>query len=203
VPKLISWKHSFRRLAEEYALANKKKQALDNLLNTEKISKSTYDLFNDEIDQAIMEIERQQKTLLEKMNSKSEELEAQIKTLEMLFVNFEIQHVTGEVNEEVYQREIDLLSVGLDEAKHELDTVKDAMSQLSGDLRTPVNIEFLEQDNEVSQPEIEVIQAPPSTVESKESQIETQENQQETPQNTEESCSTETQTEGKQEQTGQ
>lgn len=203
MPKLISWKHSFRRLAEEYALANKKKQALDNLLNTEKISKSTYDLFNDEIDQAIMEIERQQKTLLEKMNSKSEELEAQIKTLEMLFVNFEIQHVTGEVNEEVYQREIDLLSVGLDEAKHELDTVKDAMSQLSGDLRTPVNIEFLEQDNEVSQPEIEVIQAPPSTVESKESQIETQENQQETPQNTEESCSTETQTEGKQEQTGQ
>ncbi len=203
MPELISWKHSFRRLAEEYALANKKKQALDNLLNTEKISKSTYDLFNDEIDQAIMEIERQQKTLLEKMNSKSEELEAQIKTLEMLFVNFEIQHVTGEVNEEVYQREIDLLSVGLDEAKHELDTVKDAMSQLSGDLRTPVDIELLEQDNEVSQPEIEVIQAPPSPVESKESQIETQENQQETPQNTEESCSTETQTEDKQEQTGQ
>ena len=198
MPELISWKHSFKRLAEEYTLANKKKQALNNLLNTEKISRSTYDVFNDEIDQAILEIEKQQKALLEKMNSKSEELEAQIKTLEMLFANFEIQHVAGEVNEEVYQREMDLLSVGLDEAKRELDTVKDAMSQLSGDFSVPVNIESMQQEAEVPQPEIEVIQATPSTIELKEDQIETQEDQQETSQSTEESCSEETQTEGEQ-----
>ena len=71
--KLISWKHSFKRLNEENEMTKKKKQALDNLLNTGKISQSTYDLFNNEIDEAITEIERQEKALLEKMNSKMED----------------------------------------------------------------------------------------------------------------------------------
>ena len=67
VLKLISWKHSFKRLNEEYEIAKKKKQALDNLFETGKISQSTRDSFNDEIVAAIAEIEKQQKDLLAKM----------------------------------------------------------------------------------------------------------------------------------------
>jgi len=190
VLKLISWKHSFKRLNEENEMTKKKKQALDNLLNTGKISQSTYDLFNSEIDEAIAEIERQQKALLEKMNSEMEELEAQIKTLEMLLANFEIQHVTGEVDEEVYQREIGILSMGIETAKKELGAVREVVQQ---------KIEPQSEGSGVSEPKVEVVEKkllepPLERVEAKETDSfqAQQENPQETSQSTEESLSKET-----------
>ena len=123
VRKLISWKHSFSRLNEEYELAKKKKQALANLLETGKISQTTHTLFTREIDEAVAEIDGQRKALLGKMASKAMELEEQIRTLEILLANFEIQHVADEVYDETYRRETELLSTGLDTAKKELDDV--------------------------------------------------------------------------------
>jgi hypothetical protein len=195
-------------------MAKKKKQALDNLLNTGRISQSTYDLFNSEIDEAIAEIERQQKGLLEKMNSKMEELEAQIKTLEMLLANFEIQHVTGEVDEEVYQSEMGILSMGIETAKHELDVVREAVNQLSSGMQILSTEVVVEQkmepqsaETEVSEPKVEVVEeklseSPVEPVEVKEvdSFQAQQENKQETSQSTEESQSTETVAEGEEKQ---
>ena len=214
VLKLISWKHSFKKLNEENEMAKKKKQALDNLLNTGRISQSTYDLFNNEIDEAIAEIERQQKALLEKMNSKMEELEAQIKTLEMLLANFEIQHVTGEVDEEVYQHEMGILSMGIETAKHELDVVREAVNQLSSGMQISSTEVVVEQkmepqsaETEVSKPKVEVVEEklpepPVEPVEVKEADSfqAQQENKQETSQSTEESQSTEKVAEGEEKQ---
>ncbi len=157
-------------------MAKKKKQVLDNLLNTSKISQPTHELFNKEIDATVAEIEKQQKALLEKMNSKMKELEEQIKTLEMFLANFEIQHVTGEVDEETYQHEINLLSVGLDTARHELDTVREAVNQLSTNMQTlttDVNIQEKidpppSEDIEVAKTEIKVAEETPPVVEIKE-----------------------------------
>jgi hypothetical protein len=131
VLKLISWKHSFKRLSEEYEIAKKKKQALDNLFAAGRISQSTRDSFNDEIVAAIAEIEKQQKDLLAKMQLKVQGLESQIKTLEMLLANYEIQHVVGEIDEEIYQHEMALFSAGLDTAKQELNMIIEATNQLS------------------------------------------------------------------------
>jgi len=130
VLKLISWKHSFKRLNEEYEIAKKKKQALDNLFETGRISQATRDSFDSDINTVIMEIEKQQKDLLTKMYGKAEELESQVKTLETLLANYEIQHVVGEIDEEFYQREINLLSTGLESARRELDVIKEATNQL-------------------------------------------------------------------------
>jgi len=131
VQGLISWKHSFKKLEEEYETAKKKKQALDNLMSVGKISQSTYDLFNVEIAEAITDIERQQKTLFEKMNGKMMELKEQIRTLEILLANSEIQHVIGEVNEETYQREINVISMGLETSRKELDLIEQAVKAVS------------------------------------------------------------------------
>jgi hypothetical protein len=128
---MISWKHSFEGLNEEHEIAKKKKQALDNLLDTGRISQSTHDLFSMEIAGAIEEIEGRQKALLQKMNNKMVELEDQIRTLEVLLANFEIQHVTGEVDEQTYQREINVLSMGLETSKLELDSIKEAADELA------------------------------------------------------------------------
>jgi methyl-accepting chemotaxis protein len=137
VLKLISWKHSFKRLNEEYEIAKKKKQALDNLFETGRISKATRDSFENDINAVIMEIEKQQKDLLAKMQGKTQELESQIKTLETLLANYEIEHVIGEIDEESYQREITLLSTGLETAKHELEVIKEATNQLCTPVEAP------------------------------------------------------------------
>jgi hypothetical protein len=222
VLKLISWKHSFKRLNEETEMAKKKKQALDNLLNNGRISQSTHELFNEEIDKAIAEIERQQKALLEEMNSKMAELEEQIKTLEILLANFEIQHVTGEVEEEIYQRQVGLLATGLETAKHELDIVRDAVTQLSSGMQIPETNVVVQQEMEpqtpenieVSQSDVKIVEEPVSNVEEKlpeppveqvensetDSFQDPQEETQEPLQSTEESESTETNAEGEEKQ---
>jgi len=154
---LISWKNSFKKLNEEYEIAKKKKQALDNLLDSGKISQPTHELVSMEIEEALIEIEKQQKALLEKMSSKMMELEGQIKTLEMLLANSEIRHVTGEVDEEVYQRESSLLSMGLETARQELGLMRDAVKQLSqGDVVVLEDIKLQSNKNDVSEAKIEV-----------------------------------------------
>jgi hypothetical protein len=156
---LISWKHSFRRLNEEYEVARKKRQALDNLLSVGRISQSTHGIFNKEIDDAISEIEKQQKALLEKMAAKVVELEGQVKTLEILLANFEIRHVTGEIGDEAYQRESDLFASGLDAAKHELEEVKEAADQLAtGEFTVEEEIEQQPEENVAPQPEAKFLE---------------------------------------------
>jgi len=170
VQELISWKRSFKRLNEEYEMAKKKQQALESLLSSNRISQSTYDSFNREIEEAIMEIENQKKALIEKMNLKVQELEGQIKTLEMLLANFEIQHVAGEVDDEIYQRQVSLLSIGLDNARQELDAIKDSITQLSTAMQVSqtevvtCNQEVKAEASETPS-EIEVVQEPKPTVE--------------------------------------
>jgi len=167
VLKLISWKHSFKRLNEEYEIAKKKKQALDNLFETGRISQTTRDSFDTDINAVIMEIEKQQKDLLAKMQGKAQELESQIKTLETLLANYEIQHVVGEIDEEIYQREINLLSTGLESAKHELDIIKEATNQISPPVEaTTTEPSLPAEENEVVQNEdVENISDAPEEVE--------------------------------------
>src|SRR3990170_8378163 len=64
------------------------------------------------------------------MEAKVNELQSNIKTLEMLLANYEIQHVVGEIDEDTYQHEITLLGTGLETTKHELDTIREAATQL-------------------------------------------------------------------------
>ena len=132
-------------------MANKKKQALDNLFETGRISQTTHDAFNNDIHAVIMEIEKQQDTLLAKMQNTTQELDGQVKILESLLTNYEIQHAVGEIEEDIYQSEIHLLSNGLETAKRELSKIKDAVSQLAPPVEPPTvetTIDTILQDNE-------------------------------------------------------
>jgi hypothetical protein len=116
----------------ELELATKKKQALDKLFNEGKVSQTTYDSFSEEVAQAIEEIDNRQKTLVHKMESKISELEQQMRTLESLLVNSEIRHISGELENDAYDRECNVLSLGLETTKSELDEIKDAVSTITG-----------------------------------------------------------------------
>lgn len=132
MPKLFSWKRSFEKISSEYETVLKKRQALNNLYSSGKISQSTFELFSREMDEALKEIEKQKNVLLERMAAKVKEVEEQIKVLERLLANYEIQHVGGEISEEEYQQEITLLSLGLENARKELNTIKETMDCLAG-----------------------------------------------------------------------
>ncbi|MEM3874178.1 MAG: CdvA-like protein [Candidatus Bathyarchaeia archaeon] len=129
--EVFSWKRSFERLNSEYETVMKKRQALNSLLESGRISRPTYELFESEMNEAIAEIERQRKALLDKMAVKARELEEQVRTLEKLLANFEIQHVGGEIEEEVYQREVSLLSMGLESTRQELNAIKETIEKLA------------------------------------------------------------------------
>lgn len=128
---MISWKYSLEKINGELDLARKKKQVLDKLLSDGKVSQPTYTSFTDEIADAITEIELKQKALADKMKTKTDELEQQIKTLEHLLVNSEIRHVAGETDDDTYDHECSILSLGLDTTRRELNDIKDAIAHLN------------------------------------------------------------------------
>jgi hypothetical protein len=92
------------------------------------------------------------------MKTKEEELEGEIGTLEMLLANFEIQHVAGEIEEEAYQRESIVLSVGLDTARQELATVRDTVNQLLGNGAATATMTEQGANAEVSRTEVTVVE---------------------------------------------
>jgi hypothetical protein len=128
--------------------------------------------------------------LLEKMNLKVNELEQQVKILEMLLANFEIQHATGEIDDEIYQHKTELLSMGLEAAKQELDVTKESVNQFSGRVQmtevieppqTPETMEPQEVETQSAeevtgiQPEVEVEEEIVPTVEPEEHTLESEE----------------------------
>jgi len=135
---MISWKYSLEKINGELELAKKKREALDKLRGENKVSQLTYDSFSNEIAEAIAEIEAKQSTLVEKLKAKVSELEQQMKTLEYLLVNSEIRHVSEEIEEEAYVREHNVLALGLETTRQELDEIKEAIFSLTGqDISTP------------------------------------------------------------------
>ena len=119
------WKESFEKINSELELVRKKKEALENLLNSGRISRSTYEYYSKELEEAEKEIENRRKALIEKVNLRMKNLEKQLQVLEMLFADVEISHAVGELDDETYTRQRDTLAAGLDFAKKELDSLKE------------------------------------------------------------------------------
>jgi len=127
---LISWEYSFEKISKDLELAKKKKQALDDLFGTGKISQFTYDSFNKGLTDTIAEIETHRKALAEKMTSKIAELEQQVNTLEMFLANAEILYAAGEIDEELHTSESNAFTQGLEATKQELEVIKEVVANL-------------------------------------------------------------------------
>jgi len=134
---LISWKYSFEKIDKDLELARKKKQALDDLFNSGKISASTYESLDKELTGIISEIEARQKDLADKMTSKIADLENQIGTLELFLANSEIQYVAGEIDDELHASESNAFSSGLDAVKKQLIAIKEVVTSLMPEVVAP------------------------------------------------------------------
>lgn len=124
------WKESFEKINNELELIKQKRNALENLLNSGRISQTTYEYYSKELAELEEEIENRRKALVDKMNAKISHLENQLQVLEMLFTEIEISHAVGKMDEETYNRQRDALSTGLEFARQELNALKDTLSSV-------------------------------------------------------------------------
>jgi len=127
---MVIWKDAFEKINNELDITKRKKQALDDLLSTGRISQSTYGLLYKDLNEDLNQIELRRKSLAEKMASKLSELEEQLQTLEFFLANSEMAYVAGEINSELYTQESSALNLGMEATKQELNWIKEVIIQL-------------------------------------------------------------------------
>ncbi|MEM2914382.1 MAG: CdvA-like protein, partial [Candidatus Bathyarchaeia archaeon] len=114
------WKYSFELIMRDLELTKKKKQALDELFTSKKISESTYEYLEKELNETLIDLQNHLKSLTDKMTARSEELEKQKCTLELFLASAEIHHAAGEIDNEAYEAQTKAILLGLDYTKQEL-----------------------------------------------------------------------------------
>jgi len=124
------WKDSFEKVNIELDVTKRKKQTLDNLHETGRISQFAYECLNKGLTEETEQAEAQRKVLTEKMTRKLNELEEQRIALEMFLANTEMAYVAGEINEELHSKESSALDLGLEATKQELNLIKEVIIQL-------------------------------------------------------------------------
>jgi hypothetical protein len=127
---MVVWKDAFEKINIELDSTKRKKQALDDLLGTGRISQSTYDMLFKGLEEDITQIEMRRKSLAEKMVFKLNELERQLQALEFFLANSEMAYVSGEINSELYAQESSALNLGMEATKQELNWIKEVIIQL-------------------------------------------------------------------------
>jgi len=126
---LSLWETSYNMVSKELELTRKKKQALDNLLAEARISPATHEYLEKELSEAISDLETYQKSLADKMSARADNLEKQIKTLELFLANLEIHRVAGEIDEETYNHQSQAITLGLEATKQELSDIRRCLTK--------------------------------------------------------------------------
>jgi len=111
-------------------LVKRKKHVLDDLYNAGKISQYTYEYLGKEVTEEIAEVEARRKALTERMTRKLNQLEEQLKTLEIFLAISEMAYAAEEISQEVHTAESNALSLGMEATKQESNTLKEVIIQL-------------------------------------------------------------------------
>jgi hypothetical protein len=139
------WRYSFELAAQELEVTKKKKQALDSLYASDKISQSTYNCLNTELTNAISEMEGHLKTLKDHVTSRTQELERQVSTLELFLASLEFHHAAGDVNDETYEKQNNAILIGLEATRQELDEIETSSKTISQPAKPPVTLDESEE----------------------------------------------------------
>lgn len=136
VSRVIS--KSFEIVSQELDLTKRKKQALDDLLASARISQPTYEHLEKGLTDTIGNLEAQQRSLADKMTGWADELEEQIQLLELLLANLEIHHATGEIDEEAYDKQNRAILLGIEATKQDMVDIRNILSKtVSEGVETP------------------------------------------------------------------
>jgi len=136
VSRVIS--KSFEIVSQELDLTKRKKQALDDLLASTRISQPTYEHLEKGLTETILDLEAQQRSLGDKMTGWADELGEQIQLLELLLANLEIHHATGEIDDDAYDKQNRAILLGIEATKQDLVDIRNILSKtVSETVETP------------------------------------------------------------------
>jgi hypothetical protein len=128
---LSSWKNSFEAVRSELELAKRKKQALDELLAKNRMSQPTYEHLAGNLNKNINDLESHQRTLMQKMADRADELEKQAELLKLFLATLEMRNIAKEIKQETYDKNSQALELGLEATENELAEIKDALAKIS------------------------------------------------------------------------
>ena len=115
-------------ILKELELAEKEKEALDDLCVAGKISQSTYQCIYKRLAETAINLEQRKRSLSERVTARAKELENQMVSLKTFLSNLEARHSAGEVDKENYVNQSRALMLGLTAAEKELETVRGSLS---------------------------------------------------------------------------
>ena len=128
---MSSWKQAFETVSRELEMANRKKQALEDLLAKNRMSRPTYQHLLKGLEEEISRLRTHQKSLAKNMTERADELRRQMSLIEMFLASLELQHIGKEVDEETYNHQKNILTNGLEASKNELDQIENALEKIS------------------------------------------------------------------------
>jgi len=131
VDDLSSWKQTFETVSQELEMANRKKQALEDLLAKNRMSRPTYEHLLRGLEEEINRLKTHQKSLAKNMTERVKELQRQISLIEMFLTSLELHRIGQEVDEETYTHQRDILTNGLEASKIELKQIENALDKIS------------------------------------------------------------------------
>ena len=157
VSRVIS--KSFEIVSQELDLTKRKKQALDDLLASARISQPTYEHLEKGLTETILDLEAQQRSLGDKMTGWADELGEQIQLLELLLANLEIHHATGEIDEDAYDKQNRAILLGIEATKQDLVDIRSILSKTVSEAvptpSAPTTPETTEEPEQIAESEAE------------------------------------------------
>lgn len=127
---MSSWKQSFETISQELELANRKKQALEDLLEKNRMSRPTYEHLLKGLEEEISRLETHRRSLSKNMTERADELRKQISLIEMFLATLELRHIGREVDEETYSHQKETLKTGLEATRAELKQIEEALEKI-------------------------------------------------------------------------
>ena len=131
VNDLSSWKQSFETVSQELKMANRKKQALEDLLAKNRMSRPTYEHLLKGLEEEISRLEAHRKSLAKSMTERVAELQKQKGLIEMFLADLELRHIEQEIDEERYNQQKESLIEGLEATKAELKQIENALAEIN------------------------------------------------------------------------
>ena len=127
---MSSWKQTFETVSQELEMANRKKQALEDLLAKNRMSRPTYEHLLRGLEEEINRLKTHQESLAKNMTERVKELQRQISLIEMFLTSLELHRIGQEVDEETYTHQRDILTNGLEASKIELKQIENALDKI-------------------------------------------------------------------------
>jgi len=127
---LSSWREAFETTIRELELANRKREALRDLLERNRMSRSTYDYLIRELEDEIGRFRDHMRVLAKSMNERIGELHRQERLIEGFLAWLELMHAGGEIDNETYNHQMDIFTSGLDATRGEIKQIEEALRRI-------------------------------------------------------------------------